>query len=86
MLLPEPEGHGHPERIEVRRGERVIRLEEPCELQEGLVVKHHEVDSVEPNAGPIEAVADGLAREPRIVLLPAESFLWGGRDDAPRPR
>jgi hypothetical protein len=37
------------------------------------------VDVVEPRAGLVQAIADGVVRKRSIVLLAGEAFLLGGR-------
>ncbi len=83
QLLLDPEGHGHRERGEPARGEGEIRLEEPLEFQERLVVKDDVIQLVHRDPALAEAILDGVPRKARVVLGPAEAlFLGRGHDPA----
>ena len=45
-LLAAPKRHGHAERAEAGGGEGHVRLEQPLELEEGLVVEGHMIDGI----------------------------------------
>src|SRR6185503_14504901 len=52
------------------------------ELQERLVVEGDVIDVGEPDAALRQAVADGILRKARVVLLAREALLLRGGDDA----
>ena len=65
------------------RGEAVIGLEQPLELEVGLVVKGDRGEVGELQAGFVQDIGDRMAREGGILLLAGKPLLVGGRDDFP---
>ena len=53
---------------ESRRGDRQVRLQDPLELEEGLLVEDHMVQVPGREARLAQAVVDGMPREPVVVL------------------
>src|SRR5215468_8760763 len=82
-LLLDPERHGHRERGEPAGSEGEVRLEEPLELEERLVVEDDMVHLVEGEAALGEAILDGAPGKPRVVLPATEPLLLcRGHDSA----
>ena len=77
-LLLQPDRHGCHERAKAVRSVAHVGLEQPLELHEGFVVEDDPVDFRKLDSRLFEAVADGVSREPRVVLLAREAFLLGG--------
>src|SRR5262245_30877840 len=80
-LLLEPDGHGRHEGSDAPRRERQVRLEQALQLDEGLVVEGDVAQVAEADPALAQAVARGVNREPRVVLLPREALLLGRRHD-----
>ena len=81
QLLLEPERDGHAERRKAPGREGEIALQQPLELEEGLVVERHIIHLAQADPGRLEAIGDGRAGEARIVLPAAETLLLGGGND-----
>src|SRR4029453_15981447 len=58
-----------------------IGLEQPLELEQGLVVEAHVVELFGADAGFPQTVGDGVARESMVVLLAGEALFLRRRDD-----
>ena len=69
------------ERLEAARREGEIGFEQPLEFQERLLVEDDIVDVLERDAGLLEAIADRVDREARVLLLAREALLLRRRDD-----
>src|SRR6478672_8765742 len=82
QLLLEPERDRHLEGREAARRERDIGLQQPLEFQERLVVEGDVINPGEFCADRIQAIADRVMRERRIVLLAGKALLLRSRDDA----
>jgi hypothetical protein len=83
QLVLHPQRQRLAERGEAARREGEIGLEQPLELEERLVVESHAVELPGPHAGDLQAGADGVVREGRVVLAPRKALLLrGGRDPA----
>ena len=80
-LLLEPEREAHQEQAEARRGVRDVRLEQPVELEQGLVVEGDEVEILGAQPGLGQAEIHGVLREAVIVLLAREALLLHRGDD-----
>jgi hypothetical protein len=81
QLFAEPERHGFHERRKSARRESKIGFQQPLELEEWLVVKHHVVDVAQSGAGRFQAIANRLMRKAFVELLAREAFLMGRGDD-----
>jgi hypothetical protein len=82
QLLPNPQRQRHGEAAVTARRKREIRLQQPLELQERLLVEDHVIDVGCPEARVLQAEPDSLRREARIVAPPGESLLLRGGHDA----
>ncbi len=77
----------HPQRERMAKGreparrERQIRLEQPLELQERLVVEGDVIELCRLDAGDLQAGLDRVLRKRRVVLLAREALLLGRGDD-----
>jgi hypothetical protein len=69
QLFPEPDRERHRERREAAEREGEVRLEQPLELEEGLVVEGHVVDVAHRHPSGVQTVRDRLPGEPGVVLL-----------------
>ena len=82
QLLPQPQRDRHAEGPVASRREAQIGLEQALELHERLVVEHHSVEIPQRDAALGQAVADGVKREARVVLLARKALFLRGGDDA----
>ena len=81
QLLLRPQRHEPQERPEPARGEGEVRLEQPLELQERLVVEADVVERLRGNPRLVETIANRMDGEPVVVLPAGESlFLCRGHD------
>ncbi len=78
QFLAQPHRHGQPERPEASWREREIRLEQPLELHERLLVEHDAIDVAQRDGCLGEARLDAPAREARVVPDAAEALLLRG--------
>ena len=63
------------------RGRVEIRLQDPLELDQRLLVEDDVVEVGGGDAGFRQAVPDGVPRVAEVVLLPGEPLLLSGGDD-----
>ena len=80
-LLFDPERPRLQERAVAARRDGQVRLEDPLELEEGLVVEADDVDVLNGDAGVFQAEVDGTGREGRIALHAREALFLACRDD-----
>ena len=80
-LAPQPEGHGLGEGGEARRGVGEVGLQDPLELQPGLVVEDDPVEVRGAQARLAQAVVDRVEGEGGVMLLAGEALLLRGGDD-----
>src|ERR1700682_5517646 len=83
QFLLEPQWQGHAERGEPARREGEIGLKQPLELDERLLVEHDVINLVELHAAFVEAIANGILRIARILLLAGKTFLLRRGNDMP---
>src|SRR5687768_4203015 len=81
QLLLDPERQCHREAAVAPWCEGKIRLQQPLEFDERLVVEDNKIDVAEPDLRVVEAIAHGVGRKTRVVLAAAESLLLRRRDD-----
>src|SRR6266704_1041217 len=81
-LFLQPYRHRLGKGTEPSRETGKVRGEEPLEFQERLVVEPHVVQILRCDLSRLQAVLDGLAGKPLIVLLSREAPLGGGCDQA----
>ena len=81
QLVPEPQGHGQAEAPKAGRGIGQIRLQEPFELGQGLIIEGYVIELVGAEPPLAQAISNRLRREARIMLDPGKPFLLSGRDD-----
>src|SRR5688572_8375913 len=81
QLLLQPDWHRPNERAKSSRREREIRLQQPLELQQRLVVETDEVELFRLKAGLSQAKVDGVFWETIVVLLTSKTLLLGRRDN-----
>src|SRR5262245_36062535 len=79
-LLRQPDGHGLEKRLEALGGIRQVRFEKALELQEWLVVEADVIELISRNPRCVEAIVDGVGREPLIVVLAREPLFLRGSD------
>lgn len=80
-LLLQPYRHRGQERAQAARRHAEIVLEDALELEQRLVVEAHVVEVFEPRSGLTQAVGDGVARKPVVVLLAREALLLRRSND-----
>ena len=80
-LFLDPQRTGHQEGLEAARGDAEVRLENPFELDQGLVVKPDVVEVVDADSAFAQAVRHGPFRKGGVALLPGEPLLGAGRDN-----
>ena len=74
-LLARPRGHGRGEGANALRPDAQVRLQQPDERGDGLVVVHDRVDTVATDVAALQTVRDRVLRERGVVLLPGEPLL-----------
>src|SRR5512145_1333527 len=80
QLLFDPQRTCHRERLETTRRDPQVRLEDPFELEEWLVVKSDEREIVDADSALLEAVASGANWERRIAFYASEALLTSRSD------
>src|SRR5882762_387650 len=83
QLFLDPNRQRHAKRAEPVRCERQIGFEQSIEFQERLVIKDDMVDLAELDPSLLEAIADRILRESRVVLFTCEPLFLGRRGDPP---
>src|SRR2546426_4064448 len=86
QLVLEPDRCGQEERSEAARRDAKIGLEDPLELEQGLVIEADVGKIGRSDAGGPQAVFGGTRRERRVPLLTAETLLLCSRDNLPVPQ
>ena len=81
QLLLDPDRHRGEEGAQAAGRERVVGLEQPLELEEGLVVEGDRLQLLEGGARGVETVADGVRGERGVVLAARETLFLRRRDD-----
>src|SRR5712691_6130192 len=74
-FLPQPDRDRHPEGAKASRRKRKIGFEQTLELEQRLVIENDKFELIEAFARLVQAVIDGVAGKPRIVLLAGEALL-----------
>ena len=82
QLFPEPQRKGLGEGGESAGGKSQIGLQQTLEFEEWLVVEGDVIHVGEAAATLSQTILDRVAWEARVVLLPREPFLLGGRHNA----
>jgi hypothetical protein len=82
-LLAHPQRHREAERRKTPWRKREIRLEQPLELDERLLVKHDLVDVAQRSTCVLQAIADRFGRKALVMLLTREALLLSGSEDRP---
>src|ERR1700676_4731367 len=80
-LFLEPQRHRGQKRLQSLRREAQVSLQHPLELDPGLIVKDHLVDSGEPHPRLTQAIGDRISRKAGVVFLAREALLLRGCDD-----
>ena len=83
QFLSQPERNGHGERPKAAGCKGEIGLQQPLELEKGLVVERHIVHIIEPDAACLQAIPNGVPRKARVMLLAREPFFLRSADDVP---
>src|SRR5262249_31293717 len=81
-LVAQPQRHRREVGLQPARCKTDIRLEQPVELDEGLLIKADQVNSTRRNVGFAKAVIDRFSRKTRVVLNATEAFFLSGGHDA----
>jgi hypothetical protein len=81
QLLANPQRHGHREAAIAAGCKGEVRLEQPLELEERLLVERHVIHVIRRDARVLEAERGGVGRKPRVMLLPRKSFLLRSGND-----
>ena len=81
QFLAKPVGQDRGKRPPAAGRDGQIRFQQPRELQNGLVVKHHRVQLRSGQRGVLKAELNGQLREVGIVFLAREPFLLCGAED-----
>ena len=81
QLFLDPERARHAELGEASRRHTEVRLEDPLELEQRLVVEADVREIADRNGARREAVADCMDRKRRIPLFPRKPLLLGRRHD-----
>ena len=82
-LLLEPLRHGLDEGFETDRRVAQIGLEQPIELEQGLVVETDIVQIFRRQSGLLQAVLNRILREGMVMLLTRETLFLRRRHDPP---
>jgi hypothetical protein len=81
QLFLQPDWQGGHKGAPAAGRKRQIRLQEPLELHEWFVIKNNVAQIREGTMGLVQAVADGMAREARVLFLPCKPlFLRCGKN------
>src|SRR3989442_6002873 len=78
---PQPLGDRYDEATDTAGRGRELSFERPLEFQHRFVVEGDEVRLGGTESRRVQAVRDGVSREPGIVLLPREPLFVSGGDD-----
>src|SRR5690242_10654024 len=81
QLVLRPERARLEERSEAARCDGEVRLEDPLELEERLIVESDAREIVRRDPSGSEAVVDRVRGEARVALLSCEALFLRGRDD-----
>src|SRR5580704_1655970 len=83
QLFAEPERHRFHERRKSARRECKIGFQQPLELEERLVVKHHVVDIAQPGAGRFQAIVNRLMQKLSSNFLREKRSSWAAATTSP---
>ena len=81
QLLLDPDRQRDAKRAQAAWRESEIGFEQALEFEERLVVEDDVIDRAKLDLGLVQAILDGVARKPGVVLLAGEALLLRRRDD-----
>src|SRR5437899_10494500 len=81
-LVAQPDRQRRKIRAQTARSAGRVRLDEPIELDQGLLVEADEIEIGGRNSAFPQAIFDRALRKARIVLLAGESLFLSGSDNA----